>query len=249
MEALGAIIGPLTEGMASAAQYQASKHERNVAWRRQQAWELMAPSLRVEGLRNAGLNPILAATQGMTHGGTNVAQGRPGDLPRFSSADIGKGVSAARQIKTQNAAVREAEARAAGTEAEARLRAKDLDLQNKYGDLERTNGIVNMLLGNSATQQNIMESRARTNAMGTGSWRDRESMRLQEKAMSMGKIGIPGFLDMKFDTRDFRSGLSEAFESSGKSVRDSSRDFDAGLDAAGERAWKDVKKFGAYWND
>lgn len=65
----GQFLGELTSGMSSAAQYQAQKHERNRAWQRAQAWELMAPSLRVEGLKNAGLNPILAA------GGLNASGG------------------------------------------------------------------------------------------------------------------------------------------------------------------------------
>lgn len=101
MAALGAILGAVggsaSEGMASAAQYQASKHERNVAWRRQQAWELMAPSLRVAGLRAAGLNPILAATQGMTGGPGHIATASTGGSPRFDTDIAGKAISAAKQ--------------------------------------------------------------------------------------------------------------------------------------------------------
>lgn len=119
MNALGAIIGPLTEGMASSAQYQASKHERNVAWRRQQAWELMAPSLRVAGLKAAGLNPILAATQGMSGGPGHVAQGSPGQLPRFNY-DPGKLVSSAKQSKMMDDQVATVAAQRDKAESEAR---------------------------------------------------------------------------------------------------------------------------------
>lgn len=99
--ALGQVVSSLTEGMASAAQYQAAKHERNVSWRRQQAWELMAPGLRVEGLKRAGLNPILAATQGMSGGPGHVATGSPGGQPRFRY-DHGAVIAAAKQSKAMD---------------------------------------------------------------------------------------------------------------------------------------------------
>lgn len=101
---LGSIIGPLTEGMASAAQYQASKHERNIAWKRAQQWELMAPSLRVAGLEAAGLNPVLAATGGINASGSmpNVPQASPGQLPRFPSDSVSRVISNVRQKKAMD---------------------------------------------------------------------------------------------------------------------------------------------------
>lgn len=95
--AVGSVIGSGSEGMASAAQYQASKHERNVAWRRQQAWELMAPGLRVEGLKRAGLNPVLAATQGMTGGPGHVGMATTGGSPSFDKDSVGRAISSAKQ--------------------------------------------------------------------------------------------------------------------------------------------------------
>lgn len=97
--ALGGIFGSGSEGMASVAQYQASKHERNIAWKRQQQWELMAPSLRVQGLRAAGLNPVLAATQGMSHGPGNVQTASTGGSPSFDKDSVSKAISSAKQAK------------------------------------------------------------------------------------------------------------------------------------------------------
>lgn len=103
--ALGSMIGSGSEGAASAAQYQASKHERNIAWKRQQQWELIAPSLRVGGLRAAGLNPILAATQGMTGGPGHVGMASPGSLPSFDKDSVGRAISSAKQAKSMSSQV------------------------------------------------------------------------------------------------------------------------------------------------
>lgn len=110
--ALGGIFGNASEGMASAAQYQASKHERNIAWKRQQAWELMAPSLRVAGLRQAGLNPILAAGGNFAAGPGHVDTARPGGMPSFDKDVVGRAISSAKQAKLMEPALREANARA-----------------------------------------------------------------------------------------------------------------------------------------
>lgn len=101
----GASAGPLSEGMSGIAQYQASKHERNIAWKRQQQWELIAPSLRVAGLRAAGLNPVLAATQGMSGGGSHVATASPGGKPHFDKGVVGAAVSSAKQMQAMDAQV------------------------------------------------------------------------------------------------------------------------------------------------
>lgn len=100
----GGAAGGASEGMASAAQYQASKHERNISWKRQQAWELIAPSLRVAGLRQAGINPVLAATEGFGRGATSVATGSPGQLPRFSGmgSQIQAAVSSAKEARAMD---------------------------------------------------------------------------------------------------------------------------------------------------
>lgn len=95
-EIAGALLGPVTEGMASAAQYQASKHERNISWKRMGQWELISPSLRVAGLKAAGLNPILAATGGFKGGSPHVPEGSPGGMPSFDF-DMGRIYNAARQ--------------------------------------------------------------------------------------------------------------------------------------------------------
>lgn len=117
-EILGAVIGPLTEGMASAAQYQASKHERNISWKRMGQWELIAPSLRMQGLRNAGLNPILAANPPGGGGGANIPEASTGGSPNFAF-DMGRVYAAAKQRKIMDSMEREAAATALIREREA----------------------------------------------------------------------------------------------------------------------------------
>lgn len=131
---IGAIIGSAaggdaSSGMASAAQYQASKHERNIAWRRAQQWAMIGPSLQMEGLRRAGLNPILAASGGL--GSARMQEpsmASTGGSPSFSR-DTGSRVVSALQARQQmqkqdrimDAQVAEAQFRAqlAGWEAAA----------------------------------------------------------------------------------------------------------------------------------
>lgn len=116
----GAAIGPVTEGMVSAAQYQASKHERNISWKRMGQWELIAPSLRMAGLRAAGLNPILAAGGGLGGGGGGgrVQGASTGSKPNMNF-DMDRVMSTALQIKNFANAVREGKARADQAESEA----------------------------------------------------------------------------------------------------------------------------------
>lgn len=101
----GEILGAGMTGIASAAQYQASKHERNIAWKRAQAWELMAPSLRVEGLKNAGLNPILAAGSpggaggGMSH--PQMASTGPPPHLNLRTADMVAGIKQGKAMRAQ----------------------------------------------------------------------------------------------------------------------------------------------------
>lgn len=117
--ALGGAAGDMSSGMASAAQYQASKHERNIAWKRMQQWELIAPTLRMQGLKAAGLNPILAATQGFTKGGTQVPEASPGGTPSFSRDMGSRIVQSARMARLMDAEVGKAEAERLISEREA----------------------------------------------------------------------------------------------------------------------------------
>lgn len=101
--ALSSVLGDASSGMASAAQYQASKHERNIAWKRAQQWELIQPSLRMAGLRQAGLNPILAATGGFQSGGVPQApRGSPGGMPSFSRDTLQRAVATSKQMQALN---------------------------------------------------------------------------------------------------------------------------------------------------
>lgn len=138
--ALGAIGGGASEGMGSAAQYQASKHERNIAWKRAQQWELIAPSLRMAGLREAGLNPILAATEGFGGGPANVQTANVGGAPHFDPDPVGRVISGAKQAGEMkprrdilDAQSREAEGRAEIAAQEARIRTTDADLLSQFG--------------------------------------------------------------------------------------------------------------------
>lgn len=100
--ALGSVIGSGSEGMASAAQYQASKHERNISAKKQLAMDLVRPSHVVEGLRRAGLNPILAATQGMP-GAPHVGMASTGGSPSFDKDSVSKAISSAKAARAMNA--------------------------------------------------------------------------------------------------------------------------------------------------
>lgn len=157
-EILGSIIGPMTEGMASAAQYQASKHERNVAWRRAQQWELIGPTLRMEGLKNAGLNPILAATGGFKTGDVpNVQTARPGQLPRFQYSP-GAVVSAAKQGQVMDAAIREANAKATTAENEAKA--------SEYAPSRAFHDVTNVGLRGAEIEETVRLMRVQQLLMG-----------------------------------------------------------------------------------
>lgn len=122
--ALGAIIGGMagdvSSGMASAAQYQASKHERNVAWRRAQQWELIAPSLRMAGLRQAGLNPILAVSGGFRGGSmSEPSMASTGGTPSFSRDLTSRVIATAKQAQLLDAEVGRAQAERLISEREA----------------------------------------------------------------------------------------------------------------------------------
>lgn len=126
--ALGAIIGAaagqaggdMSSGIASAAQYQASKHERNIAWKRAQQWELIGPSLKMAGLQAAGLNPILAATGGFKGGAmSEPSMGSPGGTPSFSRDAGSRLISAAKQGEMMSSQVAEQKARQLMAEREA----------------------------------------------------------------------------------------------------------------------------------
>lgn len=109
--ALGSMVGSGSEGMASAAQYQASKHERNISVKKQLAMDLVRPSHVMEGLRRAGINPILAATQGMP-ASAHVGMATTGGSPSFDKDSVGRAISSAKQAKMMDSAVREQNARA-----------------------------------------------------------------------------------------------------------------------------------------
>lgn len=132
--ALGAIVGSGSEGMASAAQYQASKHERNVAWKRAQQWELIAPSLRVAGLRAAGLNPVLAATGGMTSGASHIPTASTGGSPSFDKDSVGRVLSSAKQARLMNAQVDLAETEARVKREQERQEVQHTNILEKFGE-------------------------------------------------------------------------------------------------------------------
>jgi len=131
------MIGPLTEGMASAAQYKASKHERNVAWRRMQAWEVMAPSLKMEGLRRAGVNPLLPFMGGGGGGGSSHGtvppMASPGQKPNFSY-NVQRVVSSAKQMAAMDAEVGRLEAERRIADMDARIKARETDIMEKFGE-------------------------------------------------------------------------------------------------------------------
>lgn len=182
--ALGAIIGPMTEGMASAAQYQASKHERNIAWRRQQAWELMAPSLRVEGLRRAGLNPVLAATQGMTGGPGHVAQGSPGQKPSFHY-DHARTMASAKQTAAMTTELKILEQGLLQAQEKTRQEVQHSNIIEKYGMA----GAERELLRADMEIQSIMAQSGLTSARQTESAQHAAKTRVDRLLMEM---GIPG---------------------------------------------------------
>lgn len=173
-------------------------------------------------LRAAGLNPALAYTQGgapsPTSGGANTPDSMDLDLPGYFQ----KGLHSAKTAKIMDSEVRSAAARAIGTEAEASRAVVDAGLARKYGDMERYTGISNLLMGTAGREQDVLESRARVNALGTGSWRDKETMRLNEKAMGMGKFSVPGFLNVPFDSNSLSHGMSQSFRNSAGDIRSQS---------------------------
>lgn len=186
MGGLGEIIGPLTEGMASAAQYQASKHERNIAWKRQQQWELMAPSLRVAGLKAAGLNPILAATQGMTGGPGHVATASPGPGPRFSSAGmVGRIQASAKQAQIMASQVEILRQQALQEQERTRQEVQRSNIAEKYSDAEAKARL--------AVEQeqflNLVAQRGLTSARTSES--EQTKLRLGTDRLLM-EMGIPG---------------------------------------------------------
>lgn len=170
--AIGAIIGPLSEGMASAAQYQASKHERRVAWKHAQQWAVMEPGLRMEGLRKAGLNPMLAATGGFpSRGYSEPGRAEPGQLPRFDY-DPGKQVASAKQARFMDEQYASLVAERKRLEELSAQEVHKTDIIRKYGmaqaerelhkmDME----ILNIMAGttlSSARQAESMQSAGRT---------------------------------------------------------------------------------------
>lgn len=183
--ALGSIVGGGSEGMASAAQYQASKHERNVAWRRQQAWELMAPGLRMEGLRRAGLNPILAATQGMTGGPGHIATATTGGSPRFDQDSVGRAISSAKQAKMMANAV-EIQALQKEQEREKVMQEGERTEQMRVDTSVKRNFAVSMA---EAELLNLMAQRGLTSARHAESLETKARIMVDRTLMEM---GIPG---------------------------------------------------------
>lgn len=148
---LGQAAGDASSGFASAAQYAASKHERNVAWRRAQAWELMAPGLRMAGLKAAGLNPILAVSHGLGGGASHVPQGGPGGTPSFSRDSVSKAIEAGKQAKMFDLQVREQEANTLFAERQADAarflpETKQAERDGAWGTSREIGERVNLLL-------------------------------------------------------------------------------------------------------
>lgn len=114
---LDAAIGPVMANV----QFKRSKHVSN---RQMKAMQFIAenqPSWAQEGLRRAGLNPILAATRGLA---------MPASAPKVDAAmaesggisdALSRGVSSARQLKVLESQARLLEAQARKSEVEADL--------------------------------------------------------------------------------------------------------------------------------
>lgn len=190
---LGAAGGAASSGMASAAQYQASKHERNVAWRRQQAWELMAPGLRVAGLKAAGLNPILAATQGMTQGGTNVAMGDPGGAPHFESdLGVGRAIASVKQAKAMDSQIKILKEQHEQEREHTRMLKTEADIQSEFGRAqaatEQARREANLLVENELLLNTLAE---RDLAKARRGESDAAAARLRMDRMLM-QMGVPG---------------------------------------------------------
>lgn len=181
---LGEMIGPAFEGIASAAQYQAAKHERNVSWRRQQAWELMAPSLRVEGMRRAGINPILLATQGMTGGPGHIATASPGQKPSFNY-NHARALSSAKQAKAMDTQLQVLEQQLIQAKEKSRQEVQHSNIIEKYG----------MAMGSQELLRSQME--IESIMAGTGLTSARQSQSAQEAARAkvdrlLMEMGVPG---------------------------------------------------------
>lgn len=132
-------MGSGSEGMASAAQYQASKHERNKAWKRQILWEQMQPTLRMQGLEAAGLNPMLAVMQPHS-GGHSPPMATTGGSPSFDKDTVGRAISSAKQgrlmeLEVQGAAKRLEILQQQVYQEENRTRqsAVDTEIKARYG--------------------------------------------------------------------------------------------------------------------
>lgn len=118
---LGALAGPGMESGASAAManeaFQRSKHVSNRQMAAAQFLSESTPSWAMEGLRKAGLNPILAASSGM--GGAQFAQSsgvgaaRAGQIP-----DLGSSARAGAKFAPEKKVLEEA-ARRGTSEADA----------------------------------------------------------------------------------------------------------------------------------
>lgn len=170
--AIGAGASGASSGMGSMFQYLASKHERNRAWDRMQTWERIQPSLRVEGLRAAGLNPILATDAG-GGGGANIPMASPGSAPHFDPDPVGRVISSAKQAKMMDSQVkliseevRKKEQEVEGQVQQNRLTETMADLAGHYGYAEKDlnimaqkESILNLVAERSATGARENESR------------------------------------------------------------------------------------------
>lgn len=184
--ALGAIGGGATEGMGSMAQYLASKHERDRAWQRQQAWELMAPGLRVEGLKRAGLNPVLAATQGMSGGPGHVQVASTGGKPRFEpDLGVSRVLSSAKQSQAMAGEIRRINASAAAEEERAKQEQMETLFKAEFGRTERASHAAAL----QEQVMNLVQERLLSGARQSQSEQERLRIMVERELLQM---GIPG---------------------------------------------------------
>lgn len=149
----------------------------------------MAPSLRVAGLRQAGLNPILAATQGVGQGATNVNMADPGSTPQFDTDTVGKVISSVKQAKAMDEQLATIRAEREQEEAAARIRKKEAEIFEEFG---RSRAAADTAIQEEMVMNTIMERglfSARTDeskASGARQMTERERIALDKEIMATG---------------------------------------------------------------
>lgn len=182
----GGAAGDASSGMASAAQYQASKHERNIAWRRQQRWEQIQPSLRVQGLRDAGINPMVGFLGGGAAGGSHFSpqMATTGGTPSFSRDTASRAISTSKQAAMMEDQV--ATVRAQRSEAESKALAAKFLPEKSYHEAGAAGEIWSKL---SQETQNLIAQRGLTGAHQAQSEATKAKLEVERLLM---QLGLPG---------------------------------------------------------